>query len=1475
MVPMNNKILTKPLEPDTCPVSGLPVTRKPEWTDQTFGTDYYSISITVIGTNIIYSKVRGYTHLPATKGYITLLEKVVACALAEGEKYILIEDYSYHSGASNRAKNHFINYHRHNGRLLGIIFCTKSTIFKIMIGMGKGIARPGFPVETVDAYEPAIRLAVQWQQNQSRGRAGVDRYAATPQSHIVTTKAGRPAAKCPVSGLPLTAPAEWAGIDLGEGYSVSFRLIGDKILQTLPAGNSGKNGMRQLFEKRGEFLASMGLMERSYVEIKDYSAQTGRPSKEGRMQFTAGMVRERDAGNLLGFWGYGASRYVRWGINVGIRLERTTFPIAIVNSYEEAVRNAVNTLNGKHALTGQTGYKRVARDEWQVELDGFATRFETIGDDIIYNVTSGKMRKEHVDVFFQLYRKVLNGMKLPDGHYFRIINWKDLRGTTWVARLRYTEGLNDLNRDFKCAMAAGFGINKFMRSVTMVSRPFVAFPMVVAANFEGALGAIEKKKEELKAQAGRAQVLSKDVEENSLTASAGPVTRFDNRQDRPSAGADWKIELDGISCSWQLIGEDTLLYTAKGNMRANHVESLFELYERAINESGLAEKGYFYQIADWRALGPGSQRSRKLFIERFKQTNRKYPCRLYVIFGLSKILRTVVMLMGQFFPVRIMVAKSFEDAVAIIAKQRVTKAAPDSNKEGKTPGLSGGDEQQSIEKLLKFMGEINWDLEGTDSKEQDIPLSHPFRPLFEAVALIKEDFDVLLKEKDAAEQIIAGQNKFNRLRAEIWKLAAQKYIDEDVLIQQLLNEIGPVFNVSRVCFLKLKNADDASDLTCDMEWCNAGIKPTKGNKEPGFLIKHFVDKDLINITQQSALEMIPGPLRAIARPVLATMAAIEDLESTSLLAYRVDGKTRGWFSFDVCRSQKDKPAITGEMIKIAQEAVSIVSNNVAQKRAEEQVVEAYVGMEHAVLERTVELKSSQELAEKANRAKGDFLTNMSHEIRTPLNGIMGFAQIIARSKDVNQRERKQAEQITAECAKLLELINQLLDLAKIEAGKMEIDAQNFSLQALMGDIISAFNALAAEKNIDFTVSVHPEVPDALTGDEMRLRQVLINLIGNAVKFTREGSVSVSINRSEEIGNRVKIIFRVIDTGIGISKEKLGLIFESFTQADSATTREYGGSGLGTTICRQLVELMGGEIGVESEMGKGSTFWFTLPFEKASSAKAEKAAEQSAAPPASLNHARVLVVEDYPTNQEVAKYLIESAEGVVSIAENGQVALEMFKEGGFDIILMDVQMPKMDGYEATREIRKLPGGASIPIIGMTANVFEKDRQACLAAGMDDFIPKPLELGRFISTVARWLAPAGMSGQAPAQKTADSDAPTCQADSQNMPVDVEAYVKRMGGNRDIADTIIKGFIKQIPVQLHNIAEAIKSGDIETVDREAHSIKGGALNVFANDMMLVAKALEMQAKSGDLGKALQLLEKIRQEYERLVEFEGGFKS
>ena len=1298
--------------------------------------------------------------------------------------------------------------------------------------------------------------------------------------------------RCPVSGFPVTSSPQWSKIDLGEDYFVSFQLIGDRILMTTPFGNSGKGGMKNLFEERANFLKSVGLLVKGYFEIKDYSKVTGKITKEGRQQFVEGMVKERYEGNLLGYWGFGASRFVKWGFNVGTKLNRMTFPIAIVENYETAIQNAVKIIKNNDLISTEEKYPRFTKDEWYLELDDFSVRFVTLGDEILLTESCGKFSKIHSEPYFKLHREVLKQMKMPSGHYYRIADWEKLKGTTLGGRKLYQDGQMKLGREFPCVFSIGFNLNKYMKAILNISRQFLSYPLIVAENFEESIEIIENKKIQMASQDG---ALSKnkltpktDLQGDVEIIKADPEKKKYTRE-------EWALELDGLSCRYWHIKDDILFYEAKGNLQKDHLESLYGLYQGVIYQSGLAEKGYHYQIADWSNLGGSNWKARKEFIERFRKSYEKYPCKLYVVFGLGRFLRAVVSISRQFFPVPIEIAKNLEEAVAIIRKDKKQIPAIDAKGEDTNilkRNLSNIEVNQSINNLLGFMGEINWDHEGIKTQINPIEDSHPFSPLFDAVELIKQDFTITMQEKNKAEAILLEQNRFNKLRAEIWEKASDKSIGISKLIQELLDCLGPAFQLSRACFNEIKNPNQKKMyIKCIMEWCDENVKPSIGTKFPEFMVKHYFNKDFFMLTPETALEMIPKSLRYTAKPFISAIVKKENLEYTSVLPYKVNNKLEGWFTFDVCRNNKHKPKMNEEMKKIAHEMVNIVSNRVAQKQAEDALQKSYDEMEGRVKERTFELseankhlenalKKATDLTEQARagtEAKSAFLANMSHEIRTPLNGIMGFSQIIADSKSVPLQEKKQAEQITIECKKLILLVNQVLDLAKVEAGKMELETRVFSLKNLIDDILSLFSPKAKEKNIRFTVSVSEDVPDILVGDDLRLRQVLINLIMNALKFTREGSVSLTINLNEPTNGDVSLIFRIIDTGIGIPHEKLELIFESFTQAENETTRLYGGTGLGTTISRKIVELMKGEIGAESELGNGSTFWFTVRLEKGTMELKQESMLGSDTKEFNFDGSRILVVDDYTVNQQIAKIHLESAACIVTLAENGIIALKKFKTGQFDLILMDVQMPKMDGYETTREIRKISGGMDIPIIGLSAKAFNKDREACFNAGMTDFLPKPLEKFQFLSMVEKWLSDR-LETQCSYQRNGDLqlDSEIESKPDKNMtnnnestPINYIKAVSEFGGDKELVDTILHQFIKDVEKQKILIFEAIKQGDGDTIRKEFHKIYGGAANLVAMPLAEVSKKLEELAESGILTGVDILVDKFDKEFNNLKKF------
>jgi PAS domain S-box-containing protein len=538
-------------------------------------------------------------------------------------------------------------------------------------------------------------------------------------------------------------------------------------------------------------------------------------------------------------------------------------------------------------------------------------------------------------------------------------------------------------------------------------------------------------------------------------------------------------------------------------------------------------------------------------------------------------------------------------------------------------------------------------------------------------------------------------------------------------------------------------------------------------------------------------------------------------------------------------------------------------------------------------------------AKSASRAKSEFLSNMSHEIRTPLNGVIGMTQVLF-STPLSETQRRCAEIIKTSGEGLLELINDILDLSKIEAGKLDVESVDFDVAKLVEHVGSFLSHAASTKGIGLSFELDPQVPAALRGDPVRIRQVLVNLVGNAVKFTARGGVAVRAWPVEpppgtpipETGaERCKRVrFEVRDTGIGIPADKLPLLFHTFSQADASMTRQFGGTGLGLAISRQLVELMGGSIGVESEEGKGSTFWFELPLQPAQAPMEPETPGDSCAGDV-FRDARVLLVEDNEVNRIVALALLDLLGLRADVAANGREALDALARNRYDVVFMDVQMPVMGGLEAARKFREIeedrrlqtrddgPKSAPsslqstvsglpaprLPIIAMTAHATNDDRQKCLAAGMDDYLAKPFQMDALGQALAKWIPsfrlPKEEAPRPPRPETSPSCAPT-------LPFDESEMLKRMRGNREHAVRLLQACHQTLPDYLSELDQSARFGHAQQIEYLLHTLKGVALNVSALPLVAHLAHLEAEAKAGHLETVRDGLPAFRAEADRLLE-------
>ncbi len=521
----------------------------------------------------------------------------------------------------------------------------------------------------------------------------------------------------------------------------------------------------------------------------------------------------------------------------------------------------------------------------------------------------------------------------------------------------------------------------------------------------------------------------------------------------------------------------------------------------------------------------------------------------------------------------------------------------------------------------------------------------------------------------------------------------------------------------------------------------------------------------------------------------------------------------------------------------------ILSRNAAEEKARIASEERLALAE----KHSLEMEEAARAAKVAGKAKSEFLANMSHEIRTPMHGIMGLSQLAFAQTD-NQAVQDYLSKILTSAQSLLGILNDILDFSKLEAGRMSVEATPFDLNSVLENLRHLFSVRADEKNLDFNIIVEPNTPTSLIGDSLRIQQILSNLLGNAIKFTAKGHIVLNIGLIQRQESRGRFSFSVIDSGIGIAKEDLDKLFHPFSQVDGSITRRFGGTGLGLAISQNLLQLMGSELVVASELGRGATFTFELDLDISEQTKipkrrmvnqvsgsifAELAGEE-------LSGACILVVEDNTINQQVVSDILRLSGMTVEIAGNGQEALNILNHRTFDAILMDIQMPVMGGLEATRNIREVRGDRKIPIIALSAGVTLAEREKCFAQGMNDFIPKPFNPEDLIQTLKKWVKPEIHQEVSAVLEVTQPLLPDSVSE-----FDLEALLDKLGGNQELMVKMLLSFRQDNPRTIAEIASNLEKGEMDSAEGLLHTLKGVAGFLCANELFEASELFDANLK------------------------------
>jgi PAS domain S-box-containing protein len=1387
---------------------------------------------------------------------------------------------------------------------------------------------------------------------------------------------------CTVTGVPIYSRPEWTEVHLDSGYTLTLSILGEGILYNRPTGYCTLHGLRNAVHLIDEVVGEVFPGDRPYVQIEDYSNLYG-VSLEGRRYFIDDM---RNRKRLLGLIFCCASPVFRMGIKMGKRLNLVRFNVEMVKDYPEAVNLALE-LHSRNKRETYESFRRetapgsspssedqlssgaVTRPDWSLDLPEYSVQFEVIDGDIIHSESKGFINTSHVAPLAILRDRIIESVIPRGGTYYFAVGVGKVGGGSRDARKIYMDSLKDTYRTRPFALYVFYGANRAVQAAANLARPFMPFKLRVAKDLKSALRLIADEK--------------RGKNKEPPYPSARPPA-FWRPGSRKIHGYVSELLQYLASINWESDGLDVHRTTDPSHpfgpvfdalaLIKGEIDELFKersQTEKALKESEQKFRDIFNNVSDFLY----SHDLEGNLIETNLVWRKELGYSEEDLAGLNGRNLLPESLKGQFdlYLKRVREHGNDKGLMRVIAKDGHERTVEYKNSmvhdsDGRPLGIRGSardiTERIEAERVLKESEEKHRTiLENMEEGYYEVDLKGNFTFFNESMCtilgfsrneLMGMNYRAYMDEKNAN----MVYQKFNKVFTtgkpdkgfdyqDTKKDGSKCHIESSLAL--MVNRSGQPIGFRGV----VRDITPRKQAEEEIRRYSGHLEEMVQERTEALRQSEEKYRTILENLEDAYYELDLAGRLTFFNDALCRIAGYsrDELTGADIYRYTPPEKCRPVIEAYRMVYETGRPARRIEWEMTASSGASkFMENSASLIRDSGGRPTGFRGIIRDVTERKLleqEIITKGRLAEDASKAKSEFLAHMSHEIRTPLNGIIGMAEL-AMDTDLDSDQQEIFENVYTEANSLLGLINDILDFSKIEARKLQMEEVPFDLGLLMEELGKKKSLKARQKGLEFTMGVAPDVPSLVVGDPGRLRQIITNLVGNALKFTPKGEISLRGEVAKDLGETVKIRFVVKDTGIGIPKDKQANIFEGFTQADNSTTRKYGGTGLGTTIAKQLAVLMGGEIGLESEEGRGSTFWFTAVFRKQKPLEAPcgngeidlkglkvlAADDHRDAPPALRAHpdshcelmvgsadpqpaedlvqmesrgvedtdapkvvagsaraadshreVRILVTEDYPTNQQVFMRFLKNAGYKADLAANGREAVDACATKHYDLILMDIQMPDMDGYQATKAIREREvqsaekdckngrrGLFRVPIVAMTAHAISGYRESCLAAGMDDYLTKPVGKKALMAMVEKWTASRPEQDREGHSDVQVIDEEVQTENREGLPMDLEKAVQEFEGDRPFLMDVLEGFRSKARLQIQTIRRAISTGDAKELSREAHAIKGGAANLTASELSRIALELENIGKSGVVAGGEEALVKLENAFSRFEDYVTG---